>query len=342
VDFRPSALQRELAAATRELLDELCLPAVVRLAWDKPAGPGTERVWRGLAGLGLPGALAPESTGGLGLALTDVLPALVETGRAAVPGPVVETALVAAPLLAAVGGHDGLLAEIAAGDASVTAGQATEPLPWPNASHALLLDPGAGTAVLLERSALRTEPLDAVDRSRPLASVRPPPGAALVASGEAVAAAVLRGAVGTAAQLLGLARRQLDMTVEYVATRHQFGVPVGSFQAVKHHLADALLALRFAEPAVARAGLSLDRSAETATRDVAMAKALASDAAELVSRTAIQCHGAIGYTDEYDLHLYAKRTWALAAAWGTADAHRERYGDELRLPSTAHHGRRSS
>ena len=332
MDFRPSALQRELGAATRELLDELCPPEVVRAAWEKPAD---DRVWRGLAGLGLPGALAPESTGGLGLAITDVLPALVETGRAAVPGPVVETALVGVPLLAAVGGHDGLLGAIATGEASVTAGRVAEPLPWPGASHALLLDTDGGTAVLLERSALRAEPLDAVDRSRPLVSVCPPAGAALVASGELVAAAALRGALGTAAQLLGLARRQLDLTVEYVATRHQFGVPVGSFQAVKHHLADALLALRFAEPAVLRAGLTVDSA--TATRDVAMAKALASDAAELVSRTAIQCHGAIGYTDEYDLHLYAKRTWALAAAWGTADDHRERFGDELRLP-----GRRTS
>jgi hypothetical protein len=117
------------------------------------------------------------------------------------------------------------------------------------------------------------------------------------------------------------------MTVEHVVRRHQFGVPIGSFQAVKHQLADALLAVRFAEPAVRRAGLVLD--AET----VALAKALASDAADLVSRTAIQCHGAIGYSDEYDLQLYAKRSWALAAAWGTAGEHRAAYGDALGLPA---------
>src|SRR5690606_30370602 len=116
----------------------------------------------------------------------------------------------------------------------------------------------------------------------------------------------------------------LDMTVAYVCERRQFGVPVGSFQAVKHRLADALKELAFARPAVHRAAHSLATGAETRARDVAMAKAMASDAARFVGRQALQCHGAIGYTVEHDLHLYLKRTWALAAAWGDAAWHRAR------------------
>jgi alkylation response protein AidB-like acyl-CoA dehydrogenase len=159
-------------------------------------------------------------------------------------------------------------------------------------------------------------------------------GDLLTADAALVRSARLRAALGTAAQLIGLAERQLGMTVGHVAQRHQFGVPVGSFQAVKHQLADALLGVRFAEPAVRRAGLVLEAgTAAAAVPAVALAKALASDAADLVSRTAIQCHGALGYTDEYDLQLYAKRTWALAAAWGTAGEHRAAYGDALGLPA---------
>src|SRR5688500_6932542 len=104
----------------------------------------------------------------------------------------------------------------------------------------------------------------------------------------------------------------LDLTVGYVTERQQFGVPIGSFQAVKHHLADAALALEFARPAVWRASWSVAHASPTRSRDVSMAKAMASDAAELVGRKALQCHGAIGYTVEADLHLFMKRAWALA------------------------------
>jgi alkylation response protein AidB-like acyl-CoA dehydrogenase len=123
----------------------------------------------------------------------------------------------------------------------------------------------------------------------------------------------------------------LDMTVEYVKERQQFGAPVGSFQAVKHHLANALKELAFARPAVWRAASSLSTGAPTAARDVSMAKALASEAASVVARHALQCHGAIGYTVEYDLHIYLKRTWRLARTHGDAAWHRARIAKELHL-----------
>ena len=130
-----------------------------------------------------------------------------------------------------------------------------------------------------------------------------------------------RGVLGVAAQQCGLADRMLELTVDYVKEREQFGVPIGSFQAVKHHLADARLALEFARPLVYRAAV-----ARSTRSHVSMAKAKADDAALLAGRVALQCHGAIGYTTEYDLHLYMKRAWALAGSWGDARLHRARVG----------------
>src|SRR5262249_57078769 len=120
----------------------------------------------------------------------------------------------------------------------------------------------------------------------------------------AVALAFDRAALGAAAQLVGLGRHMLDMTVAYVIERRQFGVPIGSFQAVKHHLANALLQLEFARPAVYRAAYTVAHDGSERGRDVSMAKAIASDAARFVGRIALQCHGAIGYTVEYDLHMW--------------------------------------
>jgi len=138
-----------------------------------------------------------------------------------------------------------------------------------------------------------------------------------------------RGALGTAALLVGLGQAMLDMTVAYVRERQQFSVPIGSFQAVKHHLADAALALEFARPAVWRAAWSVAHHEPTCARDASMAKAMASDAAQLVGRKALQCHGAIGYTVEADLHLYLKRTWALARSWGDSAHHTDRVAAAL-------------
>ena len=134
-----------------------------------------------------------------------------------------------------------------------------------------------------------------------------------------------RATLAAAAQLVGLGQRMLDMTVDYVKERRQFGVPVGSFQAVKHQLADALKELAFARPAVWRAASTLE------PRDVSMAKAMASDAASFVARRALQCHGAIGYTVEYELHRFLKQTWVLARSFGDAAWHRDRIAKELHI-----------
>ena len=141
---------------------------------------------------------------------------------------------------------------------------------------------------------------------------------------QAAAAAFDRGVLGAAAELLGLSRAMLELTVDYAAQRHQFGKPIGSFQAVKHHLANARLEIEFAAPAVLHAAYAVAHGRPDASRSVSQAKWLAGHAAAVTGRAALQCHGAIGYTTEYDLHLYLKRSWALARGWGGADFHADR------------------
>jgi alkylation response protein AidB-like acyl-CoA dehydrogenase len=158
-----------------------------------------------------------------------------------------------------------------------------------------------------------------------------PPADLVTTDAGLVALARDRADLAAAAQLVGLSRRMLDMTVGYVRDRHQFGVPVGSFQAVKHHLADALIGVEFAEPLVLAAAWALASGSPDSNRDVSAAVVQAVEAARATARTAIQCHGAIGYTVEFDLHLYAKRAWALAAGCDL-DAHLGRIARALDLP----------
>jgi alkylation response protein AidB-like acyl-CoA dehydrogenase len=142
-----------------------------------------------------------------------------------------------------------------------------------------------------------------------------------------------RGATAAGAVLVGVADRLVTMAAEYAKDRSQFGRAIGSFQAVKHHLANAFVRLEFARPVVYRAAWSLDEGEPTAGRDASMAKAIASDAASLAARVALQVHGAIGYTWEHDLHLWMKRAWSLGSSWGDAGWHRARVLGQLVAPA---------
>ncbi len=334
--------QAALRDAARELLARECPPAVVRAGW-----PGTEAdparvrgVWARLAEMGVLGAAVPEAAGGLGLGAGDVVPLLEEAGRVALPLPLAETAFVAALALAqAAGAGDAeageLLERIVAGEAIVAAGlDGSGLVPFAGVAETLLLGAGPGEEIRLV-AASEAEPVASIDGARALGRVAPGAGRALPLDEAQRAAAWERGALGAAAQLLGLSRTLLALSTEYVKERRQFGVPIGTFQAVKHQLASALLALEFAAPSTLRAAWSLDQGAATAGRDVAMAKALASDAAERVAGVSLQVHGAIAYTTEYDLHLFAKRVWAGARAWGDAEWQRARVGASLGLKEEA-------
>ena len=114
------------------------------------------------------------------------------------------------------------------------------------------------------------------------------------------------------------------MTADYVKERKQFGVPVGSFQAVKHHLANARIALEFARPLVYRAARRSTPAIPTHACTRRWRRRRPTPPRCVAAKAALQCHGAIGYTTEYDLHLYMKRAWALARSWGDATFHRGR------------------
>ncbi len=280
--------------AVRELFEKECTPAHVRLAWTNATGriPG---LWDKLVEMGVVGMLAPESSGGLGLTMVDLVLLLEESGRCALPEPLVETAAFGVPYLERV---------------DVTVGVARSLVPWADTVDVIITDAGR-----FPRTEVELVAHPSVDGARRLFEVR---GSATPIDSETLGAAFTRGAVGTAAQQCGLAQRMLDMTAEYAKERRQFGVPIGSFQAVKHHLANARVALEFARPLVYRAAATLEPA------HASMAKSKADDAALVAARAALQCHGAIGYTTEYDLHLYMKRAWALARSMGDGRAHRDR------------------
>lgn len=140
----------------------------------------------------------------------------------------------------------------------------------------------------------------------------------------AAAAAADWAAFATAAQALGTGEALLRATVEYVKRRTQFGVAIGSFQAVKHRLADTLTGLEFARPLLYGAALALAEETPRAGADVAAAKVTAGEAAHAAARAALQLHGAVGYTDELDLSLWLRKARPLRDAWGAPGACRER------------------
>ena len=322
----------QLAAreSVRALLERECTSAHVRSAWSDADGcvPGlSER----LAELGVLGVLSPEEDGGLGLGEVDLVLLLEECGRYAVPGNIAETAAVAVPLLRdlATGGRRRWLPAIAAAEAKVAVGFGEAPLVAGAGSADVLLLEHRSEIHAMEADAVELEPQPSVDGARRIFRVRWVPSFATRLAQADVAQRALddardRGAVAAAAELIGLSRRMLAATVDYVKTRHQFGRPIGSFQAVKHHLADAVVAIEMAAPAVYRSAYSQARLAPDRSLHASMAKALASDAATLVARKALQCHGAIGYAFEGDLHMWMKRAWARAADWGDATSHRAR------------------
>lgn len=296
--------------AVRDVITKECPPSAVRRT--------TRAAWDALTALGVQGILVPDGDGGMGLDERWLALVLEEAGYAALPDPVVETAAVAMPLVA---GRVGI-------SATVTTDLGGAIVPGARQAGHLLLADGPEAMVLVASADADIEAVRTVDGARHAGRVTWHRATAVEVTGDR-ALAFDRGAWGTAAFLIGLAQRMLDMTVAYVRTREQFGVPVGSFQAVKHHLADAALELSFARPAVHRAAWSLATRDEHRSRDVSLAKALASDAARVVGRKALQCHGAIGYTEEADLQLFLKRSWALARSWGGADWHRGRIGHSL-------------
>ncbi len=281
---------------------------------------GTRDSWGALGSIGLLGLTLGEEHGGQGLDEVDLVLALEETGYACLPDPVLEHYVGGSALRDA--GRDELLEGVASGERRVSAGGAL--VSHADAADLLVLE-SAGAVHAVASKDVTLAPERSIDPSRRLSSVAWTPGEDnRLGDAGALERLTDRAAFAAAAQLAGAGRRLVEMGAAYAKDRQQFGVPVGSFQAVKHLLAEAHLAVEFARPVVYRAAWSLARDEPTRGRDASMAKAMASDAATVAARAALQVHGAIGYTEEHELHRWLKRAFALAGAWGDPARHRER------------------
>ncbi len=313
--------QRDFAASIDAALGAADLPAAVRAWADGDTAPG-RKVWAQLADLGVTALMVPERFDGIEAHPVDLVVAAERLGRWCVPGPVTESIAVAPILLASQDDGADRSAALAAGELI-----ATVAMP-PQVPRALDADTAGVVLVAADGSvqdATVGEQHESVDPSRKLFDV--------TASGDAKPADVARayefGVLATAAQLVGAGQAMLDASVEYAKQRSQFGRVIGSYQSIKHKLADVLIAIELARPLVYGAALSLaDNSPDTA-RDVSAAKVAASDAALLAARSALQTHGAIGFTQEHDLSLWLLRVQALRSAWGDATVHRRRVLEAL-------------
>jgi alkylation response protein AidB-like acyl-CoA dehydrogenase len=331
MDFNFSEDQLLFQRTVRDFLEGECTPERIRAQWESDSGHD-ERLWTQLAELGVPGLLVPEAQDGMALDEVDAVLLFEEAGRAALAAPVVTTAAVAAPLLAALGDRalaEKWLARIAQGDAIVAVGHAASPFVTDAHVADLLLLSHEAEIHALEPAAVRLVHEPGNDPSRRLYSVRwSPSGATCVAAGDTARAlqadALDRGALACAAQQLGVADRLIGLAADYARQRQQFGKPIGSFQAVKHLLANCKVMLEYARPVVHRAAWSTARGVSDRSLHVSMAKIAASDAAVHSAKTALQVHGAIGYTWEQDLHIWMRRAWSLEQAFGKSAFHRRR------------------
>ncbi|WP_336054692.1 acyl-CoA dehydrogenase family protein [Streptomyces sp. CA2R101] len=335
MDFQLTEDQRALRDGTRELLAGRFGRERLRAAVEEPALD--RALWRELGAAGFFALRLPEEAGGVGLGLPEAVLVLEEAGRALLPGP-----LVACQLLA--GTVDG----VAAGEKIVGLCEAErEPVLWEHPAECdelILVEGGAGDGSGGSgggpggrlggevRGEVRGEPRGAHGRTggayrsapdhvvcAPFASVDPLTPLARVVELPRTAPLALdvprlrrEAALLTAAQQLGSAARTVEMAVGHAREREQFGVPIGSFQAVKHLCAQMLVRAEIARSAVYAAAVT------ERVLDVTSAKLLADEAAVRNARDCLQVHGGMGFTWEADVHLHLKRAWLRAERWEVA------------------------
>jgi alkylation response protein AidB-like acyl-CoA dehydrogenase len=316
--------------------EQCALRDVVRELFARESPPERLRgerasIWKRLAEVGITGLTVPERYGGSGGDEVDLQLVAEEAGRSCLPEPLVECLAVAVPALVGAGTdvqRDRWLPAIAAGEALATVACGPFVLDADVADLVIVALPDGLHAVPRER--VRTTAVASSDPSRRLFEVEADIDDDTRMDGGLPAAAMAwrRGAAGTAAVLNGVSMRLVEMTLDHVREREQFGRPVGAFQAVKHKLATMHTLVSSARPASWYAAYALGREPDRGRLAAAVAKERASVAAAVVNREALQCHGGIGFTWEHDLHLWLKRGKALEAAFGTAADHRTTIAEE--------------
>jgi alkylation response protein AidB-like acyl-CoA dehydrogenase len=359
MDFRLTDEQTALRQGARQLLESECPTSLVRQRYDD-----IDAIPRELASMlqasDWLGMLAPEADGGLGLGVVETCLMLEEAGRALAPLPLWSTAGLFVPIVLACADdaqraellgpvcHDGALgtAAIAEDDGRWLPTATATTAEGDTVSGTKRLVPEAETAskilvtaigsdgpgvYVVDRADVECRYIETVDRSRALYDVSFANSPARRLAGSDITGALNTAAVTLAAETLGTARWILDTAVSYAKVREQFGVPIGSFQAVQHKCADDLLELERAWAATYWAAMCLDADDADAPRAAAIAKASACDAARKVAKDGIQIHGGIGYTWEHDLHLFLRRVYASEGLLGSAEEHRARLADLLAL-----------
>jgi alkylation response protein AidB-like acyl-CoA dehydrogenase len=323
-------------------------------AVDAPTGYD-EAVWSAMADQGWLAIELPEDDGGLGLGMVELAVLCEEIGRRLVAAPFLPTIVAIGALLgpearadtgtkewrealgqgdavgcvAAAPGSDGLSVEGSEGQVRLS-GQ-TAPVAYaPSADVAVVLAAGAVYGVDL-RAEGRPSPLSAMDRTRELGVLVFDGTPARFLGGEGAAALLVdRAATLASAEMLGAADHVLALTVQYAKDRVQFGKPIGSFQAVKHMLADALVDVEGMRSTAYYAAWCAAAGDSERSLAASMAKAWCSDASRRVMAAGLQVHGGIGFTWEHDMHLYLKRAQLDQVSYGDAAAHRDRIATLLR------------
>lgn len=318
MDFTFTEEQEMMAGVTRDLLAEVSSTTDLRAMLGRGEGFDPAR-WSRLGELGLTGLMVPESAGGLGLAEVDFVQIATACGYHLLPEPLVDLVGVVRPLLAECG--------IETGEDEVIVWADRGPVAQADRAARLLVTAADGGLHLLvpTQADLVAQPhidplLRLITLSAPLGAstrIAPPDAPATLLARE-------RGALFAAAQLLGLAQRAIDLAVAYAAERKQFGKPIGSYQAIKHHLASAQVRVEFARPVVhAAAGLPPGTGTFARAR-VSHALLAAGEAADFAVRQSLQVHGAMGYSWEVDVQFCLKRALWLTHAWGSPAHHRDR------------------
>ena len=342
----------------RRFLEEQCSTSRVRTIMESESGhdPG---LWEGLAQLGVTGLIVPTEHGGSGLELLDLALAAEEFGYAAVPGPFLGNAMATVALLEGGSPADRSrgVPKIVSGEALLTVAYGeeesqwdperfstratsgkitgTKPLvPYAREAQAMLVAArdGEGPGLwLVEAGAPGVEisPLRVVDQTRRLHAVtfRETPGTRLPGGAAALRRSLDAGAVLIAADAFGGSKRCLDMTLKYVMQREQFGQMIGAFQAVKHQLANLACELEPTLSLTWYAAHAFDHIREQSERHAALAKTLLTDVFDRVTRDCTELHGGVGFTWEYDLHLWFRRAVFDRSFLGEASYHRARAAD---------------
>lgn len=336
MDFTFNEDQLLFQEGVRDFLTTEVTPEKIRELWETESGR-SEELWGQLTELGLTGLTVPEEFGGMGMNELDFVLLAQECGYVALPEPLVQTVLVAVPTLANCSNQDlkaAWLPKVAEGAAIIAVGLEQNLLVEDAHVADLILMQKAGALYAVEKGHAELEYNQSVDPSRKLYKVTfNEANATLVADGDEakalIAGALNRGALGCAAQALGLTQRMIDISVQYTSERTQFGVAIGTFQAVKHRMANVAVPLEYSKATVARAAYAVAHNLSSVDENVSHAKSVACEASLIGAKNCIQVHGAMGYTWEVDLHIYMKKAWALDKTWGDNAFHKARVADAI-------------